>query len=120
MKLSLKWALVAAPAIIAALLLGRMALRGTDQAIPEHALRVSQRGRQFSPSRIVIQRGDVVDIVNDDADFTHHAYVDATGFSFDSADQQPGKSVQIHFTRAGEFDVLCGIHPKMRLNVIVK
>ncbi len=62
-----------------------------------------------------IKRGDVVEIVNDDADLLHHAYVESDQFNFDSGDQQPGSKVDIKFTVAGDFMVLCGIHPKVNV-----
>ena len=50
----------------------------------------------------------------------HHAYVDDPEFSFDSGDQEPGAKADIVFTKPGTFDVLCGIHPKMKLVVTVR
>jgi plastocyanin len=81
---------------------------------------ISQKGREFHPSEITVKRGDTVQIVNDDADLLHHAYVDAPKFSFDSGDQEPGSKASINFSVAGDFDVLCAIHPKMRLVVHVQ
>jgi plastocyanin len=81
---------------------------------------VSQQGRRFNPTAITLNKGDTLHIVNNDADLLHHAYVDAPGFKFDSGEQQPGTSVDIKFTQAGQFEVLCGIHPKMLLTVSVK
>ncbi len=86
---------------------------------PANRFMVSQRGREFNPRALTLQQGDEVRIVNDDEDLTHHAYISSKQFSFDSGDQQPGRNVDIAFTRAGTFDVLCGIHPKMRLTVTV-
>jgi plastocyanin len=82
--------------------------------------RVSQKGREFNPTDLKIKRGDVVEIVNDDADLLHHAYVESDQFNFDSGDQQPGSKVDIKFTVAGDFMVLCGIHPKMKMSVHVQ
>jgi plastocyanin len=59
-------------------------------------------------------------IVNDDGDLRHHAYIDSDKFSFDSGDQEPGSKTNITFALPGDFDVLCAIHPKMRLTVHVK
>lgn len=87
-------------------------------ALPQYT--ISQKGRQFHPGEITIKRGDTIKIVNDDADLLHHAYVDSPKFSFDSGDQKPGSVTPITFTVAGEFDVLCAIHPKMLLVVHVK
>jgi len=58
-------------------------------------------------------------IVNDDGDLLHHAYVESKQFSFDSGGQEPGAKVDITFPVSGAFTVLCGIHPKMKLLVHV-
>ena len=90
---------------------------GSSLARPSH--QISQRGREFRPGQLDVKRGDVVSIVNDDEDLAHHAYVASGGFNFDSGDQEPGHDVEILFNVAGTFNVLCGIHPKMRLVVTV-
>lgn len=81
---------------------------------------VSQRGREFLPNQISIKRNDTLRIVNDDADLLHHAYVDSDKFKFDSSDIEPGGKVDIKFPVSGDFNVLCGIHPKMKLTVHVE
>ena len=80
---------------------------------------ISQKGRQFHPGEISIKRGETLEIVNDDGDLLHHAYIDSPKLSFDSGDQQPGSRTDITFPAAGDFEVLCAIHPKMRLVVHV-
>jgi plastocyanin len=82
--------------------------------------KVSQVGREFTPGHLDLQRGDTVEIVNDDADFTHHTYINSESLTFDSGDQAPGRSVDIRFSKPGAFEVLCGVHPKMRLTVTVQ
>ena len=82
-------------------------------------LSVSQKGRNFTPADVKIERGASLLIVNDDADLRHHAYVDSDKFSFDSGDQEPGSRTNVAFPVAGTFEVLCAIHPKMRLVVHV-
>ena len=57
------------------------------------------------------------DIVNDDGNLSHHAYVMPDRFEFDLGDQEPGHGVDVAFTVAGTLNVLCGIHPRMRLVV---
>jgi plastocyanin len=86
-------------------------------ALPPYA--ISQKGRQFHPGEISIKRGETLQIVNDDGDLLHHAYIDSPKFAFDSGDQQPGSRTDITFPMLGDFDVLCAIHPKMRLVVHV-
>jgi len=87
-------------------------------ALPQYT--VSQKGREFNPHQITIKRGETIEIVNDDGDLLHHAYIDSKEFSFDSGDQQPGSRTGITFPVAGKFDVLCAIHPKMKLEVHVQ
>ena len=81
---------------------------------------VSQKGRQFHPNEITIKRGDTIEIINDDGDLRHHAYVKSQDFNFDSGDQEPGSKTDVVFAVRGDFDVLCAIHPKMKLVVHVK
>jgi plastocyanin len=81
---------------------------------------ISQKGREFRPGDISIPKGGSIMIVNDDGDLRHHAYIDADNFKFDSGDQEPGSKTVVTFPLAGDFDVLCAIHPKMHLTVHVK
>ncbi len=84
------------------------------------SFQVSQRGREFTPGLLNLKQGDTVRIVNDDEDLSHHAYVASERFKFDSGDQEPGSNADITFNVLGTFNVLCGIHPKMRLVVNVQ
>ena len=81
---------------------------------------VSQKGREFNPGEVSISRGDTIEILNDDGDLLHHAYIDSKQFSFDSGDQQPGSKTNIVFSQIGDYTVRCAIHPKMKLAVHVK
>lgn len=89
-------------------------------ALATAQIAISQKGREFSPAEISIFRGDTIQVLNDDGDLLHHAYIESSRFSFDSGDQQPGSRTKITFTEAGDFNVLCAIHPKMKLVVHVK
>ena len=80
---------------------------------------VSQKGRMFHPDSLTIGRGETITIVNDDSDLLHHAFVESPSFNFDSGDQEPGSRTPITFNERGTFQVLCGIHPKMKLVVRV-
>lgn len=81
---------------------------------------VSQKGRAFAPLSVDLKRDEALVIVNDDGDLLHHAYVESDSFSFDSGDQQPGSRTRVVFSVSGDFKVLCGIHPKMKLLVHVE
>lgn len=76
-------------------------------------------GTCFFPKEITLAVGDQLTVDNDD-EFTHQVYVDRASFKFDSGEQDTGKPVTISFARAGSFDLLCRIHPKMRLRVKVQ
>ena len=106
--------------IAIAFLAGALTALGTAMvlAVPDYT--VSQKGREFHPGEVSIKRGETIQIVNDDGDLLHHAYVDSDKFSFDSGDQKPGGKTNITFPVAGDFDVLCAIHPKMELVVHVR
>lgn len=101
------------PWILAGLLICLLA--GAASAALQKA---SQKGRAFMPKEVALVVGDQLTIENDD-EFTHQVYVQADGFSFDSGEQDPGKQATIVFSKAGAFDVLCRIHPKMKLRVTV-
>lgn len=80
---------------------------------------ISQKDREFRPAEISVKRGEVLRFVNDDGELLHHAYLSSDTFSFDSGDQQPGSKFDVTFSVPGDYTVLCGIHPKMKLVVHV-
>lgn len=82
-------------------------------------MEVAQRGRRFDPATLSVRRGDTVQFVNDDGVLLHHAFLIDDAFSFDIGEQTPGARTPVRFTTSGQFMVLCGIHPKMKLAVAV-
>ena len=88
-------------------------------AFAAETLVISQKKRMFNPGEITIHKGDTLHVVNDDQ-FTHQIYVDNPDFHFDSNESDPGNFIDVKFTATGRFDVLCHIHPKMRLQVTVQ
>ncbi|HWJ99362.1 MAG TPA: hypothetical protein VNR41_01505 [Xanthobacteraceae bacterium] len=91
----------------------------TALVIAAPQIQISQKGREFNPREISVARGEAIQIVNDDGDLLHHAYIESKKFSFDSGDQQPGTKTTITFPELGDFTVRCAIHPKMKLLVHV-
>src|ERR1700761_6666248 len=86
---------------------GMLTAVGTLMVTAAPSSTISQKGREFHPGEITIKRGETIQIVNDDGDLLHHAYVDSARFSFDSGDQKPGSVTPITFASTGDFDVLC-------------
>ncbi|WP_245286492.1 methylamine utilization protein [Bradyrhizobium sp. ARR65] len=112
---SLRVGKAAAAPVAAAILAGVL----TGAALGAGPYLISQRDREFKPGEIAIRRGETVRFSNDDGELLHHAYLSSDAFSFDSGDQQPGSNFDVVFPVVGEFTVLCGIHPKMKLRVHV-
>ena len=81
---------------------------------------VTQSGQKFHPRELSINKGTTVKFINDDGELIHHVYIASKDFNYDSGDQEPGTTRDIVFDLAGTFTVLCGIHPKMRLDVTVR
>lgn len=92
----------------------------TGAALAVGPYQISQKNRQFQPDRITINRGQTLRFINDDGELLHHAYLKSPDFQFDSGDQKPGSTFEVAFPVAGQFTVLCAIHPKMKLLVSVK
>ena len=80
---------------------------------------VSQKDRRFTPAAILMRTGEALRILNDDTR-VHNVRVDGQGMSFNSDGQNPGDAVTIGFAQPGHYDVICGIHPDMRLSVDVR
>ena len=110
------WHTVAMPGLVAL----AVAAGGAAVLRAAHTLGVSQKDRMFQPGVLTLDRGDVVEMINDDAPLMHHAYVATPEFSFDSGEQVPGSHTEIRFTVPGTFTVRCAIHPKMHLIVTVR
>jgi plastocyanin len=80
---------------------------------------ITQKGKVFSESAITIKKGDVVLFVNDDS-VTHNVMSTDSGNTFNIGSQTPGVSTPVTFDKAGEFTILCAIHPRMKLIVKVE
>jgi plastocyanin len=91
----------------------------TGAALGANPYPISQKDQEFRPREIVIKRGEALRFISDDGELLHHAYLSSDSFSFDSGDQQPGSKLDVIFPVVGDYTVLCGIHPKMKLAVHV-
>jgi plastocyanin len=80
---------------------------------------ITQQGRHFSQTEITIKVGDTISFKNDD-EVTHNVFSTTPGMEFDLHRQAPGASSKIPFNKAGDAEVDCSIHPRMKLLVHVK
>src|SRR5262249_40546751 len=94
-------------------------LATTWQPVIAADVTITQKGRNFSRAEVTVHVGDTLVFVNADP-FKHNVHSPTDGFVFDLEVQQPGQTSQVAVTRRGSFDVLCHIHPKMKLRVRVE
>jgi cytochrome c peroxidase len=80
--------------------------------------RVNQTGLQFSVASLRVQRGDMIIFSNGDRSSHNITVRGAT--TFNGGLQRPGETLEVPFTAAGQYQVICGIHPRMRLDVDVR
>ena len=101
-------------AAVAALVLAGNACLGADTVVA-----VSQRDRAFATASVLVPLGGILRLENDD-EFVHQIYINAPTMTYESDEQEPGKTVDVHFDKPGTFEVRCHIHPRMLLQVTVK
>ena len=80
---------------------------------------VDQNKLQFSVSELRIKKGETVRFMNSDRP-AHNILVGSGASMLNSGLQQPGQPFEVPFTKEGTFPVSCGIHPKMRMSVVVE
>ena len=79
--------------------------------------KVTIKGMKFTPASITIKAGDTVTWENaDDRDHT----VDAADNSFASGNIGPNGTFSFTFNKAGKVAYNCGLHPRMRGQVVVQ
>ena len=89
---------------------------GSALAVVRH--RVDQSGLRFSMAALRLQRGDSVVFTNSDR--SAHNITVRGAMTFNGGLQRPGQNLEVPFTAAGQYQVICGIHPRMRMDVEVR
>lgn len=84
--------------------------------LADHVIR--QRGRVFSVRTLFVSRGEPVEFVNDDT-VPHNIMSSTAGNAFDLGSQLPGTATPVVFSSDGVVEVICAIHPRMRLTIQV-
>jgi len=81
---------------------------------------IDQANQQFSNKALSAKTGDTVTFKNSD-DVTHNITVDGPdGDNDDLGLQKPGESLTTKISKAGEYNVHCHIHPKMKMKIIAQ
>ena len=79
---------------------------------------IHQQGRAFSVESVTIKKGDALTFLNDES--VPHNIMSATrGNEFNLGSQSPGSSTDVTFKEAGDVQVICAIHPRMKMMVKV-
>ena len=79
---------------------------------------IHQQGRVFGPDNVTIKKGDALTFVNDDT-IPHNIMSASKGNEFNLGSQGPGMSTDVTFKEAGDVQVICAIHPRMKMMVKV-
>lgn len=101
-----------AGAVVAGTLVGSLAAFAAES-------RVVQTGKAFEPKTLAVKAGDSVVFVNEDF-YDHNVYSESEGNVFNLGIQPPGQTNAVTLANPGTVQVLCRIHPKMRLTVTVQ
>jgi plastocyanin len=79
---------------------------------------IHQQGRAFSAESVTVKKGDAVTFLNDDT-VPHNIMSASKGNEFNLGSQAPGTSTDVTFKEAGDVQVICAIHPRMKMMVKV-
>src|SRR4051812_46086682 len=79
---------------------------------------VHQQGRVFSSESVTLKKGEALTFVNDDT-VPHNIISTSKGNEFNLGSQPPGTSNDVTFKEAGDVQVICAIHPRMKMSVNV-
>ena len=79
---------------------------------------ISQKGRLFSEREVSLRTGETIVFLNDDT-VAHSVLSTSVGNEFNLGAQLPGEATPVTFHSAGDVNVICAIHPRMRMTVKV-
>lgn len=79
---------------------------------------ITQKGRAFSAATLTVKKGDTVLFVNDDT-VSHNTMSLSPGNDFNLGSQPPGTATPVTFNELGDVNVICAIHPLMKMTVKV-
>ena len=77
-----------------------------------------QQGREISSESVSVKKGDALTFLNDDT-VPHNIMSASKGNEFNLGSQAPGTSTDVTFKESGDVQVICAIHPRMKMMVKV-
>jgi plastocyanin len=79
---------------------------------------IGQKGKVFSESAVEIKKGDTLVFLNDDS-VVHNVLSTTPGNVFNLGSIAPSHSTPVTFDKAGSLQILCAIHPSMKMSLKV-
>ena len=79
---------------------------------------IHQQGRAFSSESVTVKKGEAITFLNDDT-VPHNVMSATKGNEFNLGSLPPGSSTDVTFKDVGEVQVICAIHPRMKMTVKV-
>jgi plastocyanin len=79
---------------------------------------IHQQGRAFSMESTTVKKGEALTFLNDDS-VPHNIMSASKGNEFNLGSQAPGSSTDVTFKEPGDVQVICAIHPRMKMMVKV-
>src|SRR2546425_11772208 len=89
-----------------------------EYQVPSQVLRISQKNAKFSPSFLVVARGQTVEMPNDDTIF-HNVFSYSKPNEKELGLYPKGESRSVTFPHAGVVRVYCSIHESMSATIFV-
>ncbi len=80
---------------------------------------VHQRDKAFDRETMTVKVGAKVTFMNED-EIAHNVLSRSSGNAFDLGAQKPGECGTATFKSAGTVEVICAIHPKMKMTIEVQ
>lgn len=98
------------------------ALLAAFAASPAYAdeITVGQKDKTFSMGSATLNRGDTIKFINDDTTQHNILVTGPQDETRNSGVQDPGEAAAFKLDKAGTYQVECGIHPKMKMSIVVK
>jgi plastocyanin len=83
-------------------------------------IEVGQKDKTFAPDTLTAPVGSTIHIKNDD-EVVHNVIVTVPGVAAKNTGiQKPGENMDLVLDKLGEYQVKCGIHPKMKMTIQVQ
>ena len=79
---------------------------------------VDQKNLRFSASSLTVARDHLIEFDNSD-DTWHNVTIVGDGLMLSSGLQAPGEPFKVRLGKPGVYNVTCGLHPKMKMTVVV-